>query len=411
MRFSKDAPIGPALQAAGVELDQKLAEALKTGHALASQLTQGSGDSTRRLTDSGIFHALNRLNAITARSLDLDRMVANLKRSKPFLLASSERIDDPEKLRPNEFLCEVLDTALEKRKNTQTLGTRDFLEAVVELSLRRGDEYSRRPLSCDVLVSAFGRSSEQKLSEVKEAEELLHDLKSQAQRSEDFQYTLAVENDRIVFRINSVLGDFIQSDSGILTPRRALLNHFQEKFGAFAPEQILELEDLLNSGGASEADFQRFFERFPHFLRKWDLREVHPQVYLAREDQGPLIPDFILTDTELQKAMILELKLPSPRLVTRRRNRDRFAAAVADARAQLLRYRDWFRDPRNRAGLKDKVGLEIYEPRLAVIVGRSREFLDEFDRQQLHADSPEIEVVTYDDILTFASRRRIDIQE
>ena len=36
--------------------------------------------------------------------------------------------------------------------------------------------------------------------------------------------------------------------------------------------------------------------------------------------------------------------------------------------------------------------------------------LDEFDRQRLRADNPDIEVVTYDDMLTFANRRRILIQ-
>ncbi len=54
-------------------------------------------------------------------------------------------------------------------------------------------------------------------------------------------------------------------------------------------------------------------------------------------------------------------------------------------------------------------GMEIYEPRLAVIIGRSSWFLDEFDRQRLQADNPDIEVVTYDDIADFAKQRRVII--
>ena len=53
--------------------------------------------------------------------------------------------------------------------------------------------------------------------------------------------------------------------------------------------------------------------------------------------------------------------------------------------------------------------MEIYEPDLIAIIGRSSEFRDEFDRQQLAADHKDIVVVTYDDILKYAQRRRIII--
>jgi hypothetical protein len=81
-----------------------------------------------------------------------------------------------------------------------------------------------------------------------------------------------------------------------------------------------------------------------------------------------------------------------------------------EARTQLLRYRDWFRERENRTSLKQRLGMEIYEPHMVVIIGRSSEFKDEFDRQLLIADNPDIEVVTYDDILTFAKRRSLIIQ-
>ena len=97
----------------------------------------------------------------------------------------------------------------------------------------------------------------------------------------------------------------------------------------------------------------------------------------------------------------------SPILVRRQQNRDRFAAAVSEARTQLLRYRDWFRVESNREHLKATVGMKIYEPHLSVIIGRSSEFVDEFDRQRLASDNPDIEVVTYDDLLTFVNRRRL----
>jgi hypothetical protein len=60
--------------------------------------------------------------------------------------------------------------------------------------------------------------------------------------------------------------------------------------------------------------------------------------------------------------------------------------------------------------LKDKVGMEIYNPRLMVVIGRSSEFRDEIERASLRADNPDIEIATYDDILNFAKNRTVFIE-
>jgi hypothetical protein len=80
-----------------------------------------------------------------------------------------------------------------------------------------------------------------------------------------------------------------------------------------------------------------------------------------------------------------------------------------EARAQLLEYRRWFDDARHRASLVQKIGMEVYAPKLIVIIGRSIEFRDALDRQKLTADNPDLEVVTYDDILHRAKERRMII--
>jgi hypothetical protein len=81
-----------------------------------------------------------------------------------------------------------------------------------------------------------------------------------------------------------------------------------------------------------------------------------------------------------------------------------------EARSQLLRYRDWFEDRDNRKMLAPLVGMEIYRPKMAVVIGRSSVFNDEVDRQRLSADNPDIEVVTYEDILSFARRRLLFLE-
>jgi hypothetical protein len=82
-----------------------------------------------------------------------------------------------------------------------------------------------------------------------------------------------------------------------------------------------------------------------------------------------------------------------------------------EARAQLLEYREWFRTQENRRQLASVIGMEIYEPALTVIIGRASEFRDSLDRQKLKASLPYLELVTYDDIVKFAKRRRLQIDD
>ena len=195
-------------------------------------------------------------------------------------------------------------------------------------------------------------------------------------------------------------------DSGILVPRDSAIE-FQE-LGLFTSDDLAELEELIASPIAREADIQAFLKRHPQFLSKWGHPAVHPHVSLARADRGPLIPDFLLCNSRDHKAAIVDLKLPSARLVRRQHNRDRWRDAISEARTQLLRYRDWFEEPVNRRSLVDAVGMEIYRPSLAVLVGRGTEFRDAFERQQLAADLPEIEVVTYDELVNWAAQRTVN---
>jgi len=241
-----------------------------------------------------------------------------------------------------------------------------------------------------------------------ELEDFLQSLVDVEYVDDDFQYVLTFEGGKLVFRIASVLGDHVQRDrQGDLISQRSVLLHARNAFAFFANDEVDELEDLINTPKATEGDFQLFFERHPHFLRRGDYREVHSHVCLSHREAAGLIPDFILTDRRLMKAAIVELKLPRAKLVRRQRNRDRFASAVMEARAQMLRYREWFRSPANRQSLIGAIGMEVLEPRMIVIIGRSSEFADAVDRQRLAADVPDIEVVTYDDIVGTALQRRV----
>lgn len=222
---------------------------------------------------------------------------------------------------------------------------------------------------------------------------------------DDFDYALCLEEDRLVVRAVSVLRDGPLELGRSRPDTRALLTHFQRQYGAFTLEEIAELEDLIRNPKAQEREFQAFFEAHPHFFRRWDHREVCPHVYLVREGQGPLVPDFILTNPQVHQATIVELKLPGPKVVRHEDNRVRFADAVMEARAQLLEYRDWFRDRSNRESLVGPLGMEVYDPRMAVIIGRSSVFNPGIERQKVAARTPDVEVVTYDDLAEYARQR------
>ncbi len=312
--------------------------------------------------------------------------------------------------------------AIQLAGNSKTITCQHFCRAIADTFL---DPWRGEPANTPPLVRFLGlyhnegseheRSGEfqhipKMLSDMPQSRKVIEALAQVPPGPDDFQYALCLEEGRIVFRAVSVLGDFAVGDAGPVTiAGRGLLTHFKKQFGGFTPDEIAELEEMIRNPNAKERDFQAFLEKHPHFFRRWDYREVRPQVYLVRKGHGPLVPDFILTNPEMQQAMIVELKLPKPKLVRRRPNRDRFASAIQDARAQLLEYRDWFREKSNRQRLAADLRMEAYEPRLAVIIGRSADFQSGIERQKLVARTPDIEVVTYDDLLAYARDRLFKI--
>jgi hypothetical protein len=356
--------------------------------------------------DANLFYALCKHNCCLTRVMG-DSI---LERCGYMLTPGAVIVPDPACSWGHQFK-EIVERAIE-HSPTGIFGSGAFLLSLLDVCLERGDALRDRPATVDMLLTAYGTGGY--LSRCHDARMLIERMRSDiASRAlvDDFGYMLVIGSDgRFRFRVASVLGDFAQvQQGGTLVPHRAMLTHFGQEFGFYAPEEIEELEELIGNPKAREADFQRFFDRHPHFLRRCDYREVFTQVHLCRPE-GDLIPDFILTNRDLQRAAIVELKLPAARLVRHQDNRTRFSAAVMEARSQLLTYREWFRQKENREMLKQMVGMEVYEPALSVVIGRASEFQCDYDRQSLASQNPDIEVMTYDDILRFAQRRRMNIE-
>jgi hypothetical protein len=398
-------PLLDQLEESNIEFDQLLQTALEVSASKPDVSPEDIG-----FPDSYLTLALYRLNSILSRIVELDQTRYNIFHE--YLRAPKCY---PREVVPGNRLSSVLNTAIELAQDGNTIGVGHFLRAIVNLTLDEpageyGDWALHNTFSAETLLWGLGYSAWTKVDDAPELVNILHELDGREQ-IQDHQYLLIVQKGRLVFRPTSILDPFNMLRSDDTTSERlAVLPHFRNQFPTFRPSEILELESLINDRNVNEADLQGFLERHTHFFRSWDYREVYPQVILTREEDGDLIPDFILLDPDLQKAMILDLKLPTKKIVVGTQNRKRYSAPVFEARTQLLRYRDWFEESRNREKIKEEFGIEVYRPRLAVVIGRKAHFENEFQRQQLRSDQDDFDVVTYDDILEQAKRRLILIE-
>ncbi|HEX5715987.1 MAG TPA: Shedu anti-phage system protein SduA domain-containing protein [Thermoanaerobaculia bacterium] len=384
------------MEQARVEPDQKLRRALELA-------------SSRDTTDANIFLALYRQNCISTRLLPLDLTRLKTIRNHPQLYEYrlNKRVPLPSMTVRRQPSIDALMWSLKAGEANKTLSSKKFLRELLRYCVKRGDNVLGKPYTAGLIAELTGYAFHDRFSDLPVYRDLSEALERpwEDDGAEDYQFALFSIEDRLYLRPVSVLGDYIQHHGEITRPHRALLTHFQGHFGGFSQVEIEQLDSLINSPSASELDFQRFFEAHSHFLRLWDHREVYPHVILRGDSDSAMIPDFILTDKALQRAAVLELKLPGPKLVRRQTNRDRFSALVMEARVQLIRYRNWFRSRTNRRSLVSQVGMEIYEPQMIVVIGRSSEFVDDFDRQEISSMVRDVQIVTYDDLVTFAARR------
>ena len=170
-------------------------------------------------------------------------------------------------------------------------------------------------------------------------------------------------------------------------------------------DAVEELEALLNDSESPESAFQHFFERYPRFLTGQDYSAAHPHVALSSVDRSPLIPDFVLAPTNAgQLCDLLELKLPSARIIVGKGERLRLSAALLEAAAQLREYRDYFESAANRKLFRDSYGLNAFRPRMFVVIGR-RGSVDPMAFRRAEEEVPFLTLRTYDDLLDRVTKR------
>ncbi len=165
--------------------------------------------------------------------------------------------------------------------------------------------------------------------------------------------------------------------------------------------QIEEFQELIGHQEIRENTLQDFFERHRHFLKGIDYAEVFPQVVLERDDEGALIPDFLLRPLDSRYADVLDLKLPTERLVVGPKDRKHLGAAVQSAIAQVREYRDYFERHDYRKRLREIYGITAYRPKCIVVIGRRPHDVQEEEVRRILDDVPSyLKIMTYEDLLS-----------
>jgi hypothetical protein len=170
-------------------------------------------------------------------------------------------------------------------------------------------------------------------------------------------------------------------------------------------QALIELEALVNDIRTPEHEFQGFFERHPEFLMSDEHVDVRPGILLSGSPDFGLKPDFFLQRRDTPLWDLAELKLPSAKLVRGIPQRRGLTAAVQSAMDQLRTYKDFFLDNKLAEDFRKQHGLEIYHPRLTLIIGRDASFGSYHERQRL--SPPEVRLLTYDDLVRIAKHRAL----
>ena len=170
-------------------------------------------------------------------------------------------------------------------------------------------------------------------------------------------------------------------------------------------------EQLLNTENVAEAQLQSFFESHPELLEALGgYCAVYPHLCLRDEDDGLLVPDFILELPGGSGFDILDIKLPRARLSARTPYL-RPSADLMKAVAQLKTYEGFFDKARNRQAFLKKYGMEPFKPELRVIMGRSRYIAGREQRVSLSGQISGIRLCTYDELLEYGRARSLLVPE
>lgn len=185
--------------------------------------------------------------------------------------------------------------------------------------------------------------------------------------------------------------------------RPARVNHkFYSNFG----QAIASLEDLINSKRPSEREIERLLLSNPRFFQSINYDSVYSQVVLPLDDGRSLRPDIIAEPHGSEWSDIIELKLPSEKVLVGRENRAALASAITSVAAQLREYAAYFDNDATAARIENEYGFRCHRPQMVAIVGRDPSRYSPSERRRAMTSYPDLTIITYDQLLR-ASRQNL----
>lgn len=174
------------------------------------------------------------------------------------------------------------------------------------------------------------------------------------------------------------------------------------KLGSVPTDPILWFQQLIENPKTTEADLLAFFDANPQLLTRalGTGNEVQSQLLLPLDDGRAMRPDFLLSPrSDFDPWTILELRRPQNRVVAGQGARHTMAAAVHEAIAHLREYAAYFDAKDHRSLVSKRDGVDVFRPRLAVIIGMDYGGLGKKDIIRLKSVYPGVEVLTYREVL------------
>lgn len=171
------------------------------------------------------------------------------------------------------------------------------------------------------------------------------------------------------------------------------------------PQSVLqEFEALINNPRAGELDIQRFLERNPEILKSLGYAECQSHVILQEPGRPDLISDFLLHRPGNNGFDILDLKLPTATIACNNPY-PRISQNITKALGQLSAYKNYFQKPLNRDRFIKQYGIEYFEPKLIVAIGRQSNYSAASFRDEIQNQASEMRILTYDEVIAYASTR------
>jgi hypothetical protein len=170
---------------------------------------------------------------------------------------------------------------------------------------------------------------------------------------------------------------------------------------------LSDFEALINSTSTRESDLQAFLEEHPELLLGLDNRymDVRPHPCLVSNQDGALIPDFMLRVEDSDIWDIVELKLPTDSIASAQPGIP--SRRAARCIGQCLKYRHFFDYSANCARFAGRYGAHGFDPALVLVMGRGRQVHEWRNTKAIY---PTVRVVPFDYLLDRGRECRASIR-